>query len=165
MINDVQAALPTLADYHDMDSEDLSRYLYENFAGSLVSLKQLEKPIRDISRRFKNMPRKKKVDGTYPTIAGHRSFGAGKNDKIGWCMGVLHRDDRTVRYMLNGGNKKRKRPKGETVSVPDAVAILKYLDTYVSDLNIQQRKILAQGLPQFLTRLKRSIWTCQKRSQ
>jgi hypothetical protein len=150
----LQAALAAIAERHDVDVEDLSTHIQENFSGSLMSLKQLEPLVSEILRRFKRLPRKRNVDGTHPNIAGYRNFKS-------WCEGILHRSDRTVRYMLNGGNKKRKDSKvqAESVSALDAAKILKYLDTHVSDLDLPQRKLLAQGLPQFLNRLKRSVWT------
>ena len=63
-------------------------------------------------------------------------------------MGVLNRSDRTVRYMLAGGNKKRKHSKGrrESVSVLDAAAILKNLDSRVGKLDPSERKLLVEGL-------------------
>ena len=59
--------------------------------------------------------------------------------------------------MLAGGNKKRQTPRVENVSVLDAATILKYLDNHVSDLDVPQQKILAQGLSQALARLKGSF--------
>ena len=164
MINEMQATLATLDSRHEMDSDDLTRYLYENFSGSLLSLKQLQPLIAEVLRRFKMLPRTKSVDGMYPTIAGYRSFGVSKREPIGWCQGVLHRNARTVRYMLAGGNKAKSQPKKERGSV-DAVAILKHLDEHVSDLDVQQQKILARGLTSFLTRLKGSIESCKKKNQ
>ena len=156
MIDDMQATLATLDSRHEMDSDDLTKYLYENFSGSLLSLKQLHPLIAEMLRRFKRLPRKKSVDGTYPTIAGYRSFGVGKREPIGWCQGVLHRNARTVRYMLAGGNKAKATPKKERVSV-DARTIMKYLDEHICDLDLRQQRILARGLASFLTRLQGSI--------
>jgi hypothetical protein len=164
MIDDLQATLETLDSRHAMGSDELTKYLYENFAGSLLSLKQLQPLIAEVLRRFKQLPRKQSVDGTYPTIAGYRSFGVSNREPIGWCQGVLHRNARTVRYMLAGGNKAKSQPKKERVSV-DAVAILKYLDEHISELDGTQQKILARGLTSFLTRLKRNIESCEKKNQ
>ena len=42
MISDLQAALAAITDRHDVDVEDLSNHIRDNFSGSLLSLKQLE---------------------------------------------------------------------------------------------------------------------------
>lgn len=188
MSSDLQTVLTTIDNRHEMADGDLTEYLAENFSGSLLSLKQLQPLISEILRRFKRLPRKQSVDGTYPTIAGYRTFGAvpekcikchrpfkKHNDDdhsfeldlktvgdIGWCQGVLHRCSRTVRYMLAGGNKSKASSGGRGKSIRSAEDILNYLDNHVSDLSKPQQKMLAQGLPQFLNRLKRSVWECPK---
>src|SRR5580693_6539200 len=118
---EIQEVLAVLDSRHEMDVEILSKRIQDNFSGSMLSLKQLKPLIVEILRCFKTMPRKKRLDGTYPTIAGHRSFCAGKKDSVGWCMGVMGCNARTVRYMLAGGNKNRGtlKSKMETVSVLD----------------------------------------------
>src|ERR1700737_865188 len=96
MPSDLQTVLDLIPERHTMSDDSLSKHIQDNFSGSLLSLRQLKPFIEDILRRFKRLPRKKSVDGTYPTIYGYRSFGAGKIDKVGWCQGVLHRDERTA---------------------------------------------------------------------
>jgi hypothetical protein len=164
MLTNIQEILATLDSRHELDSDDLTKFLYEHFSGSLLSLKQLQPLIAEVLRRFKTLPRKKSVDGTYPTIAGYRSFGVSKREPVGWCQGVLHRNARTVRYMLAGGNTAKATPKKERVSA-DARTILKYLDEHVSDLNVTQQKILARGLTSVMTRLQGSIDSCEKSKQ
>jgi hypothetical protein len=163
MATDIQEVLATLDSRHEMDSDDLTKYLYENFSGNLLSLKQLQPLIAEVLRRFKTLPRGKSVTGMYPTIAGYRSFGVSKREPIGWCQGVLHRNARTVRYMLAGGNKAKSQPKKERLSV-DALTILKYLDEHVSELDGTQQRLLARGLTSFMTRLKGSI-ACKTKNQ
>jgi hypothetical protein len=159
MPSDLQTILQLVPERHEMDGDSLSNHIRDNFSGSLLSLKQLEPFVSEILRRFKRLPRKKSVDGTYSTISGYRSFGAGKIDNVGWCQGVLHRSDRTVRYMLKGGNKKRKEPKTqvESVSVLDAAALLKYLDRHIGDLDSTQQKLLVEELAKTVARLEKSI--------
>jgi len=153
MADSIQDALQAIESRHEDDAETLSIRIQENFSGSLLSLRQLEPLIREILRRFKRLPRKAGVDGKFATIAGHRSFGPGKVDKVGWCQGKLKRSDRTVRYMLSGGNRKRKEPRVETVSSLDAATVLKTLDRNIGRLDANQQKILAHALPAVLSRL------------
>jgi len=149
-IGSLQDALRTLEERHDVDIEVLSNHVRENFNGSMLSLRQLEPVIGEILRRFKHLPRKMGVNGEYSTIAGHRTFKS-------WCAGVLKRTPRAVRYMLAGGNKNRQKSVKESVSSLDATAILSYLDSHVGNLDKIQRRLLAQGISQFLIRLERSI--------
>jgi hypothetical protein len=153
MISDLQAALTAIAERHDVDVEDLSVHIQENFSGNLMSLKQLEPLVSEILCRFKHLPKKRKVDGTYPNIAGYRTFKK-------WCLGVLNRSDRTVRYMLNGGNKNRKGFKigVATVSVLDIDGVMHYLKTNLRSLDRPKQEKLAHELEQFLDELNISLW-------
>jgi hypothetical protein len=182
MTSSTPEVLAALEIRHGMDADVLTQHIAANFSGSLLSLRQLKPFIEEILRQFKHLPKKKSVDGTYPAIAGYRTFNdvpakcltchkahakrkpathafvidPQNTGRPGWCWGVLHRKPRTVDYMLAGGNKHR--TKKETVStVPDAVAILEYVENHASDISIEQRKILAAGLEKVATRLKRSV--------
>lgn len=103
--------LQLLESRHEIAADELSEFVSANFGGNLLTLRQLEPYIVEIKRRFKTLPRKMGVDGTYKTISGHRSFKS-------WCQGVLKRTDRTVRYMLaKSKNEERKSTKRtETIS-------------------------------------------------
>ncbi|SRR6266849_5880653 len=152
MLSDLQTVLERLPERHEMVDDALSRHIQDNFCGSLLSLRQLKPFVQEILRRFKRLPRKKSMDGTYPTISGHRTFRS-------WCGGVLHRSDRTVRYMLKGGNKKRQASKGqtETVSSLNADAILKYLTKFIPKLNPHQQEILTAELKRLLADVRKSL--------
>jgi hypothetical protein len=162
---EIQEVLAVLDSRHEMDVEILSKHIQDNFSGSMLSLKQLKPLIVEIKRCFKRLPRKKSLDGTYPTIAGHRSFGAGKADKVGWCLGVLHKDDRTVRYMLAGGNVNRGSLKHrmETVSSLDIGLVMRYLTTKLGTLDRPKQEQLAKGLEQFVETLNVQLWKTRKR--
>jgi hypothetical protein len=153
MISDLQAALTAVAERHEMDVDVLSNRIRENFNGSMLSLKQLEPLVSEIRRRFKHLPRKQKVDGTYPNIAGYRTF-------KDWCGRVLHHSDRAVRYMLKGGNNNRKCFKSRlaTVSVLDIDGVMRYLKTNLDSLDNPQQEKLAQELEQFLDKLNLELW-------
>jgi hypothetical protein len=150
----IQEAILALEGRHEVDVESLSVHIRDNFQGTLLSLRQLTPLIKEVLRRFKTLPRKAGVDGKFATIAGHRSFGVGKNDSVGWAKGVLGKDARTVRYMISGGNKRRTESKRETVSTIDARSILKKLDCDIGRLDVRQQRILASELPAVLKRLK-----------
>jgi len=153
MTSDLQAVLAVLDTRHEMDDESLSSHIQDNFSGSLLSLAQLQPLIVEILRRFKHLPRKQSVDGTLPTIAGYRTFKS-------WCMGVLHRNDRTVRYMLAGGNANRGSLKHrmETVSVLDIELVMRYLNTKVGTLDRPKQEKLSQELEQFVETLNGQLW-------
>ncbi len=157
MPSDLQTVLQLLPERHEMDGDALSNHIRDNFCGSLLSLRQLKPFVQEILRRFKCLPRKKSMDGTYPTISGHRTFKS-------WCGGVLHRSDRTVRYMLKGGNKKRKTSDGQvdTVSALDADAILKYLTKFVGKLHPQQKELLTEELRRLLYEVRKSLIAAPK---
>jgi hypothetical protein len=88
-----------------MTDDSLTQYAREHFSGSLLSLRQLEPLIREVKRRFRHLPRKLGVDGKRKTISDCTKFSD-------WCQQVLQRSDRTVRYMLAGGNTKRSKKNG-----------------------------------------------------
>lgn len=160
MATDIQEVLATLDSRHEMDSDDLSNHIRDNFSGSLLSLKQLEPLITEVLRRFKHLPRKKSVDGTFPSIAGHRTFKS-------WCLGVLHRNDRTVRYMLTGGNTKRGSLKQQVEIVSaslDINLVMRYLTTKIGTLNKHKQERLARRLGQFVETLDVQLWKTRKRS-
>src|ERR1700687_2339553 len=101
--------LELLRNRHDAAPEELSAFVSANFNGNLLKLRQLEPFVREIKRRFKILPRNKNITGEYKTICGHRSFKS-------WCLGVLRRSDRAVRYMLAVGYGTDKKKRAETIS-------------------------------------------------
>ncbi len=158
----LQDALTAIDTRHTMTNDEISICCRDNFSGSMLSLKQLEPVIRDVQRRFKILGRKQHMDGSYPNIFGYRSFGSihdkeeyKKVLRVGWCEGVLKFDVRTVHYMLNGGNKKKKsKPKKEKLSAPQASEVLKYVEEHASEMSSEQRRMLMDGLAKFLQRTK-----------
>jgi hypothetical protein len=155
---EIQEVLAVLDSRREMDTQDLSNHIRDNFSGSLLSLAQLQPLIAEVLRRFKHLPRKKSMDGTLPTIAGHRTF-------KGWCMGVLHRNDRTVRYMLAGGNTNRTSLKHqvEIVSAPlDINLVMRYLTTKIGTLNKPKQERLARRLGLFVETLDVQLWKTRK---
>ncbi len=131
----MQPNLQVLEQRHEMPAEDLSNFVSTNFGGNLLTLRQLEPFIVEIKRRFKTLPRKMQVDGTYKTISGHRSF------KV-WCRGVLNRTDRTVRYMLAKSHEKATNQ--EQKSEQRAETISAVLDRCVKYL-AKQRKLVTES--------------------
>ena len=91
----------------NMTDESLTQYAKDHFSGSLLSLRQLEPLIREIKRRFRILPRKLGVDGKRKMIFDCVRF-------RDWCQQVLGRSDRSVRYMLAGGNTKRSKKSGNS---------------------------------------------------
>jgi hypothetical protein len=87
----------------------LSEFVSANFSGNMLTLRQLSPFIQELKRRFKTLPRNKGVTGEFKTICGHRSFKS-------WCLGVLRRTDRAVRYMLTTGHGNNKKKTAETLS-------------------------------------------------
>lgn len=124
-----------LAERHELDAEALSEHIRANFSGSLCSLRQLDPFVREMLRRFKHLPRKRGVDGTYKNISGHRSFKS-------WCNGVLNRSDRTVRYMLAGGNGKRSKPQSDENVSALAARLLKYLDVQLDRVDRSKKYLV-----------------------
>jgi hypothetical protein len=93
---------------HNLAPEVLSDYIRQHFSNdSLLSLRQLAPFVEEIRRRFRTLPRKLDIHGKRPTLCGHRKFSD-------WCKAVLNRSDRTVRYMLSGGNLKRSKQNGNS---------------------------------------------------
>jgi hypothetical protein len=91
----------------NMTDESLTQYAKDHFSGSLLSLRQLEPLLREIKRRFRYLPRKIGVDGKRKMIGDCTKFSD-------WCKQVLQRSDRSVRYMLAGGNTKRAKEGGNS---------------------------------------------------
>jgi hypothetical protein len=91
----------------NMTDDSLTQYAKDHFSGSLLSLKQMAPLVLEIKRRFRHLPRKLGVDGKRKTIGDCTKFSD-------WCQRMLHRSDRTVRYMLAGGNTKRSKKNGNS---------------------------------------------------
>jgi hypothetical protein len=92
-MENAQEILQLVERRHELDANDLSEHIRQNWGGSLLTLRQLEPFVSEILRRFKCLPRKRQVNGDFARIAGHRSFKS-------WYNGVLNRKERSVRYML-----------------------------------------------------------------
>jgi len=151
----LQDDLELLAERHEVDADVLSDHIRKNFEGSVVSLKSLEPLVREILRRFRRLPRKKSVDGTYPSLGGYRSFKA-------WCQFVLHRSDRTVRYMLSGGNQNRRQKPSDDVETFSAMSeksvpagrIINSLATQLSIADKAKCRYLVQQISDLLRRFQ-----------
>ncbi len=126
---------------HDVSPEILTRYIADNFVGNLLTLRQLEPFISEVKRRFKILPRKKDITGNYKTIYGCRTFKA-------WCLGVLHRSDRTVRYMLakaHGDKKKNTVERAETISAVSS-RILAHIERQTKKFTEDERSEILAAL-------------------
>lgn len=90
--------------WHGLDGEALGEHIERQFKGICLTLRQLLPWIEEMKRRFNLLPRGKQVDGAYKTIRGCRSFKE-------WVETKLKRSERTVYYLLAGGNPQNEKAK------------------------------------------------------
>jgi hypothetical protein len=93
-----------LKNLHEVDGEKLGEYIEGRLGGVCTTLRHLQPLIVEIKRRFKLLPRGKRMDGTYNTIRGCRTFKE-------WVATKLKRTDRAVYYLLSGGNPQNEKAK------------------------------------------------------
>lgn len=94
----------------DVDGETLGEYVELQFNGVCMTLRHLLPLIAEMKRKFTLLPRGKQVDGTYRTIRGCRSFKE-------WVETKLRRSERSVYYLLGGGNPQNEKAKLERKAV------------------------------------------------
>jgi hypothetical protein len=115
----------TLADWTTactgMDGEVLGEFIESNWDAAVGNVNGLMFLVREMRRRFKNLDRKKQVNGTYLTIRGFRSF-----DK--WFTSFTGKSRRLAYYLLETEEQKHKRnadrrePKKKKDTVSDFLA-------------------------------------------
>ncbi|MFY9531874.1 MAG: hypothetical protein WBC04_05740 [Candidatus Acidiferrales bacterium] len=81
----------------EVDGDTLSKYIEGQFRGVCTTLRHLLPLIAEMKRKFSLLPRGRQVDGTYRTIRECRSFKE-------WVETKLKKSERTVYYLLAGGN-------------------------------------------------------------
>jgi hypothetical protein len=89
---------------HDIDGDSLFSYLKSNYDSGVRTADMILALAIELRRRFSLLP-KKKVNGEYPTIGGHRSFFAAFHDITG-------KSGRTGYYLLNDAETKDARNTG-----------------------------------------------------
>lgn len=94
-------------DRTSLDDNTLGACIEEYGSGALLTLKMCMPLVDEMQRRFKNLDRKKGVNGKYNTIRGCQTFQE-------YCQKVLHRTEQAVYLMLRGGM-----PKSSKISKAD----------------------------------------------
>lgn len=91
---------------HHENGEVVGKYIEDHVQGVHTTLLHLRPLIDEMKRRYSLLSRKKQVDGTYQTIRGCRSFKE-------WVEKRLGKSERTVYYLLRGGNPQNEKAKLE----------------------------------------------------
>ncbi len=98
--------LADLVEYVDscveVDGEELGEYIERNWCPAVGHLPGLMHLVIEMQRKFKNLDRKKQVNGTYLTIRGFRSFKK-------WFASFTGKSERLGYYLLETENKKNER--------------------------------------------------------
>ena len=99
-------AQPSLADLTtactEMDGEVLGEFVERNWDTAVGNVSGLMYLVKEMKRRFKNLDRKKQVNGEYRTIRGFRSFKK-------WFASFTGKSERVGYYLLETEEKKHKR--------------------------------------------------------
>lgn len=86
-------------DRTSLNDDTLGACIEEYGGGALLTLKMCMPLVDEMKRRFKNLDKKKGVNGKYNTIRGCQTFQE-------YCQKILHRTEQAVYLMLRGGTPK-----------------------------------------------------------
>lgn len=108
-------------DRTSLDDDTLGVCIEQYGGGALLTLRMCMPLVDEIKRRFKNLDKKKQLNGDYKTIRGCRSF-------QDYCQKVLHRTEQAVYAALRNGQTKKALPSHEPQQDETAAKFLPRLE-------------------------------------